>query len=268
MHAGVDELWNMAQRPFDVDASALACAVETAAGDGLLDYRTRLLVRDSVQALEAHWGAERFAEWFQHSPRRSELTQIRASVEAADDFAFPYLARSIVDAIKPETVMQLLREISGEVTKPTRLVIGGSIALLLQGFLARHTQDIDVVDELPPELRARHELLEQVTARFKLRLTHFQSHYLPAGWEQRMRSVSVLDNLQVLVVDAYDVVVGKLFSNREKDRDDLRAVTPQLDRDTLVRRVRETTASFRADPKLLAAAQKNWFVVFGEHLPS
>jgi hypothetical protein len=267
MPTGVDELWSVAQRPFDVDASALSRAVETAAGQASLDYRTRLLVRDSIAALEAHWGCERFANWFGHSHRRHELTRIRASVQAADDVAFPYLARSIVDAIKPETVMQLLRELSQGVTRPTRLIIGGSIALLLEGYLARHTQDIDVVDELPAELRTQHELLDRLADRFKLRLTHFQSHYLPSGWEQRIRSVAVFDKLQVFTVDAYDVVVGKLFSNREKDRDDLRAVMPQFDRVALVRRLGDTTTAFRADPKLLAAAEKNWFIVFGEPLP-
>jgi hypothetical protein len=55
---------------------------------------------------------------------------------------------------------------------------------------------------------------------------------------------------------------------REKDRDDLRAIAPQLDRDTFIRRIRETTGSFRADPKLLASAEKNWFILFGEPLPA
>src|SRR5688500_20114241 len=105
MPTGADERWNAAQRPFDVDASALACAVESAAGYTSLDYRTRLLVRDSIRALEAHWGEERFAAWFRHSPRHRELGQMCTAVEADGDVAFPYLARSIVDAIYPHTVM-------------------------------------------------------------------------------------------------------------------------------------------------------------------
>lgn len=266
-HAG-DELWTVTQYPRDVDAVKLACALESAAGEIPLDYRTRLLVRDGSRALEAHWGRSQFAAWLERSPRRRELVEIRRSAESADDFAFPYLAGSIVDAIKRETVMQLLREISTEVTKPTRLIIGGSIALLLAGHLARHTHDIDVVDEVPAELRRRHGLLERLAARFKLRVTHFQSHYLPQQWESRIWSVEVLDNLSVYAVDPYDVILGKLFSNREKDRDDLRAVVPQLDRETLLRRLRETTAGFRADPKLLASAEKNWFILFGEPLPA
>ena len=82
-----------------------------------------------------------------------------------------------------------------------------------------------------------------------------------------MGSVGVFGKLQVFAVDAYDVFVGKLFSARDKDRDDLRALKPRLDHETLIRCVRETTASLRSDARLTDAAGKNWFILFGEQLP-
>lgn len=172
-----------------------------------------------------------------------------------------------MDAIKPEAVLQFLRELSTHVQAPTRLLIVGSIALIVPRFIVRRTDDIDVVDEVPAELRSQHDVLDDLAKRYGLRLTHFQSHYLPDGWEQRIQSIGTFDKLQVFRVDVYDVLIGKLFSERNKDRDDLRAAVPQLDRETLIRRVQDTTTSFRSNSHLLDAAKKNWFVLFGEEFP-
>lgn len=271
--SAVDELWAEARSGTRVDADALARAIEGAIESpaDALDYRTRLLIRDSLTALHAHWGSDGFESWLRQSPHRTALHDLCDSAamrSAADDEGFPTLRRRIVNAIKPETVVQLLRELSVHVAQPTRLVIGGSIALLLGGHLARHTDDIDVVDELPAALRSQPELLENLAARYGLRLAHFQSHYLPSGWEERLRSIDVFGKLTVLSVDPYDVFVGKLFSTRDKDRDDLRAVAPRLDRATLSDRLARTTSDLRGEPRLVDAARRNWFVLFGEDLPA
>ena len=170
-------------------------------------------------------------------------------------------------ATKPEVVMQLLRELSEHVDRPTQLIIGGSIALMLQGHLTRHTEDIDIVDELPATVREQHALLESLAGRYGLRLAHFQSHFLPTGWEKRVHSLSVMGKLNVQTVDAYDIAVGKLFSLRAKDRDDLRALLARLDKSTFETRLRDSTAALQAEPKLKDAAAANWYVLFGENLP-
>jgi hypothetical protein len=139
---------------------------------------------------------------------------------------------------------------------------------MLAGHLSRTTDDIDVVDELPRALREQPVVLEKLTKQYGLRLAHFQSHYLPASWEQRIRSIGAFGKLQVFAVDPYDVIVGKLFSAREKDRDDLRAVIPKLDRAVVEDRVRRTTAALRSEQRLLDAANRNWFILFGQDLPA
>jgi hypothetical protein len=254
-----------------VDAVALSRAVERAAQDEPLDYRTRLLIRDSLHALRSHWGEQRFTAWLRRSPQHDDIQRVcdnPATRAAPADEGFPTLERRLVTPIEPDAVLQLLRELARHVTQPTQLVIGGSIAVMLSGHLSRSTDDIDVVDELPAVLREQPALLESLAHRYGLRLAHFQSHYLPAGWEQRIRSISAFGKLQVFAVDPYDVIVGKLFSAREKDLDDLRAVTPRLDRAVLEDRLRRTTADLRAESRLLDAAMKNWFVLFGEDLPA
>ena len=268
--SAVDELWAVARNSTSVNADALARSIEGAA-DTALDYRTRLLIRDSLTALRDHWGSTKFESWLGHSTRQDDLRKLcnDPSIRAASaDEGFPTLARRMVNPIDPNTVMQMLRELSTHVTQRTRLVIGGSIAMLLAGHLARHTDDIHVVDELPANLRSQPEMLENLATRYGLRLAHFQSHYLPNGWELRIRSLDAMANLQVFAVDPYDVFVGKLFSMREKDRDDLRAIAPQLNRELLLERMRKTTAELRAETRPNDAAKHNWFVLFGEDLPA
>jgi hypothetical protein len=70
------------------------------------------------------------------------------------------------------------------------------------------------------------------------------------------------------LVDAYDVFLSKLFSARTKDRDHLRALVPQLDKEVLVRQLKETTQSMLAAPGLREKAENNWYILYGESLPS
>jgi hypothetical protein len=146
--------------------------------------------------------------------------------------------------------------------------IGGSAALIVAGKLSRATEDVDVVDEVPAEIRTRYDLLERLAARYGLHIAHFQSHYLPTGWADRVRSLGRLGQLEVYLVDEYDVFLSKLFSRREKDRDDLRLLAPLLDRQTVIARLRDTTGPLRSDECLRQAAADNWYILFGEPLPT
>jgi len=61
--------------------------------------------------------------------------------------------------------------------------------------------------------------------------------------------------------------LGKLFSTRDKNRDDLRALAPRLGHDGFAEHLRANGAALASDPRLRQAAEKNWFIVFGEQLP-
>lgn len=167
-----------------------------------------------------------------------------------------------------EVAKEFLRELGVKTKQPVVLTIGGAIALILQGALERSTTDIDVVDEVPESIRNQRDLLDDLQRRYQLLLTHFQSHYLPSGWEQRVRNLGAFGSIQVSVVDVYDVFLGKLFSKRTKDLDDLRALKPQLELDRLVSQLRGSTAALLSDPELRQTAENNWYVVFGESLPT
>src|SRR5438874_1190997 len=70
-------LWGLVWGRPEVDPSDLARAVEEQAQRPGLDFRTRLLIRDSVEALKDYWGPERLAAWLGRCPARDAIEAIR-----------------------------------------------------------------------------------------------------------------------------------------------------------------------------------------------
>lgn len=249
-----------------IDPAELVEAIEDQVRQPPLDFRTRLLIRDSLNALERRWGGNRVASWLAESPSRQRLESIRDEDLGRPGFSF--LEDQLVDPTRPEAIKQLLRELGQSVHHPVKMFVGDSVALIVPGYLSRRSQYLDVIDEVPAEIRNQHQLIQNLTQRHRLQIAHFQSHHLPSGWQNRVHSIEPFGALQVYLVDAYDVLVSKLFSGREKDRDDLRIVLPRLDKDVFVRRVRDNTASLRSDSRLLKQAEQNWYILFGDSLPT
>jgi Nucleotidyltransferase of unknown function (DUF6036) len=260
------DLWSLALDHLQVDPDDLAEAIEYQVHLGDLDYRTRLLIHDSLDALQCHWGPERLQRWLLQCPYREQIKAIWTAYY--DEVGFPSLRRRIVEITRPEQVRQFLRELAQSVQHPVRLAVGGAIALILPGLLSRRTEDIDVVNEVPSELRSQHQLLATLAVRYGLGLTHFQSHYLPKGWEQRLHSQEAFGHLHVYLVDVYDVFLRKLFSARNKDRDDVRMLASQLDKKTIIRRLRNTCHDLLATPGLREKAEQNWYIIYGESFPA
>ena len=267
MMAPARDLWSLAVGPTHVDPADLAAAVEDQVRRGDLDYRSRVLVRDSVAALRRSWGEVRVETWLNASPVGPKVKAVCGG-PWDDDRGFPSLVRRVRDVTRPETIEQFLRELAHEVRRPVRLLVGGSAALILPGLLVRATEDIDVVDEVPAEVRDKHQVLDGLAKRYGLRLTHFQRHFLPVGWENRVHSLPPFGTIQVSLVDAHDVFVSKLFSARSKDLDDLRVLAPRLDKATLSRRLKKSASSLLAVPDLRENADKNWYILYGESLPT
>ena len=262
-----NDLWDIALDRQWIDPDDLAFSIQEQVAQQDLDYRTRVLIRDSVEALRQCWGTARLAAWLDKSPVGPEITAI-CQGPWDDDRGFSSLVSRVMEVTKPETIKQFLRELSAQIRKPVRVEIGGSIALMLPGLLSRRTGDVDVVDEVPPEIRTQHKLIADLKSRYGLEPAHFQQHYLPSGWNSRLHYFDTYGEMRIYLVDPYDVLLSKLFSIRTKDLDDLRAVIPQLDKETLVRKIKENTQSALAAPDLRERAEKNWFIVFGEALPA
>jgi len=263
------DLWSMALGGGPLDAASLAAAIEQSAhGDSdSLDFRTRLLIRDSLDALEHHWGRDRLRRWLANAAAAKTLAEISRSQDNVPP-GFPSIRNRIVDSTKEEIVLQFLRELGLRCAQPARLEIGGPIALILAGVLSRRTEDIDLVDEVPVALRSQHKILDELANRYALRLIRFLSHFLPLDWKLRLHSMGKFGNLDVWRIDACDVFVGKLFSARIKDRDDLRAMLPHLSKATIEDRLRRFAGPLLAEPELARMASENWFVLFGQPLPA
>jgi hypothetical protein len=259
------DLWQLTRGKPQIDPADLAEAVCQQAGETDLDYRTRLLIRDSVQALRSFWGDVRVDHWLGNCANRDRIEAI--CHEEFEKVGFPTIVRRLMDKTNPENVRQLLEQLGWLVRQDTTVYIAGSVALILPGYLSRHTDDIDFIDEVPAEIRKDHQRLHELENSYSLTLGHVQSHYFPSRWQERVHSIGVFGRLKVFRVDVYDVFLSKLFSVRQKDLDDLRMLVPQLDKDTLTRKLRETASAFLAAPRLLELAQRNWQVLYGEPLP-
>jgi hypothetical protein len=173
----------------------------------------------------------------------------------------------MAEPTEAQTILQFLRELGERLPSPARLDVGGSSALILGGLLTRSTDDVDAVNEVPAAIRVQHELLAELSGRYGLSLAHFQSHYLPAGWENRLRSLGRFGKLDVFLVDPLDIFVGKLFSKRTKDLDDLRMLQNAFERRAIVERLRSGASALNADPVLRSDAQKSWHILYGEAFP-
>jgi hypothetical protein len=261
------DLWSLAWNYQWVDPQELRAAVEDQVIRQDLDYRSRLLIRDSLKALRHYWGDERVETWLKESAVGEQIRLIcRGPWD--DDRGFSSLMRRVMDVTKAETIRDYFRDLSRHVRRPLRLAVGGSAALILPGYLSRPTMDIDVVDEVPKELREQHALLDELKTRYGLELAHFQQHYLPMRWQDRLHYLDTFGDLTVYLVDVYDVFLSKLFSIRTKDLDDLHALKPNVDKETLARRLHDTCGSMLVAESLRQRAEQNWYVLYGESLPT
>jgi len=260
------DLWTLVLERPHIDPTDLAIAIEHQIDSGDLDFRTRLLIRDAMRALLQVWGQDRLDEWIAKAPAGKRVKRIVG--EDLGSTGFPFLAGQLMETTKSETIRQFLRELGLRTPRSAHIAIGGSAALILRNQLSRHTLDIDVVDEIPAVIRSEHELVQKLAERYRLQLTHFQSHYLPARWESRLTSFDRFGQLDVSLVDTYDIALSKLLSHREKDRDDLRVLIGQIDKKTFESRLAADCKSHLGEPKLRQDATQNWYILYGEALPA
>jgi hypothetical protein len=261
----MSELWELVWGKPEVDPEALSRAIEKEAASADLDFRTRLLIRDSTQALEQYWGKDRLEKWLRESSMRAQIESIQQEDLGERGF---FVREQLSEPMKPETVRRFLRDFGVHFRERIRLDVGGSIALILRGYISRATEDIDVVDEVPASIRLDQRFMDELFNSYKLVITHFQSHYLPSGWQDRLEHAGDFGNLSVYLVDVYDIAAGKLFSKRRKDLDDLRVILPKLNKQQLISHLHITTQSFLQDQAMRESAERNWYIVFGDELPA
>ena len=113
---GHETLWSLALGGQPIDAAELAAALDDSLSENHPDFRTRLLVRDSLGALGRHWGADRLESWLAERPARAGLE--RAWRSDLGPPGFPTLRNRIMDATRPDTVLQFFRELGSRLHAP------------------------------------------------------------------------------------------------------------------------------------------------------
>ena len=173
-----DDLWSLVRGAPFINAGRLFIAVVHSLQSDSADFRTRLLLRDAMTALQHRWGATEFQSRL--LPTVREMAQ-RIAREDLGEPRFRTLEHRMASATDPQIILPFLRELGMAIHTRTRLEIGGATALILAGLLHRGTEAIDAVNEIPAAVRIEHALLDQLANSYGLRLAHFQSHYLPTG---------------------------------------------------------------------------------------
>src|SRR5437763_920993 len=120
------DLWSLVLQRHEIDPADLAEAIDEQASQAELDFRTRLLIRDSVVALQNYWGQQRLMAWLGGSPARERIESILR--QDLGDPGFPSLVRRVMDTTRPERIREFFRELGMHLHQPVRLYIGGSIA--------------------------------------------------------------------------------------------------------------------------------------------
>jgi hypothetical protein len=248
-----------------IDSQTLASAIEQdLERNDRPDFRTRLLVRDAAAAIRSFWGVRKFARWLSASPNGPMIRAILK--EELGEPGFPSIRRRLVDSIDSPQIRQIFEILGRGIHNPVEIHIAGSIPTLIKGLTARPTADIDLVDEVPAEIRSQRAVLRQIESEFGLTLGHVQSHYLPAHWQDRRHWLGDFGELRVYLVDEYDIFVSKLSSKKEKHQLDLRVLAQKLDREVARRRLLTDGKTFLDDAKAKMQIEENWSFIFQEPL--
>src|SRR5260221_23927 len=77
-----------------------------------------------------------------------------------DEVGFPSLRRRLMDKNQPDQVRQFLEEAGRSLHNTVRIHVGGSVALIMPGYVERQTDAIDIVGEVPKDLRENHKVMD------------------------------------------------------------------------------------------------------------
>jgi hypothetical protein len=248
-----------------IDSQTLAAAIE---GDLQRnpdpDFRTKLLVRDAARAIKSFWGPKKFGRWLEGSPVGGTIGALLT--ENLGKVGFHFIRRRLVASVTRDQIEQILELLGHRIHGRLEINIAGSIPTLLEGLTFRPTDDIDFVNEVPPEIRKQKPAVDQIKKKFGLVLGHVQSHYLPTNWMSRRRYLGDFGGIRAYLVDPLDVFVSKLSSKQEKHRDDLRVMAPKLDREKVKQRLLVDGKAFLDDPKDRRTIEDAWRFIYREPL--
>jgi hypothetical protein len=248
-----------------IDSKKLATAIEgDLKGNPTPDFRLRLLIRDVARALSSYWSKREFSRWLRASPVGDKVNAILR--EKLGKPGFRYLRRRFVAAPGKDELEQIFELLGRGIHDRVEVTVAGSIPTLVDGLTQRPTDDIDLVNEVPPEIRNQRTVLKQIQTKYGLSLGHVQEHYLPRNWKERRQFLGDFGGLRVYLADVYDVFVSKLSSKQERHQDDLRVMAPRLDKEKARGRLLTDGKGFLESARDRSTIETNWRFIFREPL--
>src|SRR5881227_3729825 len=115
------DLWSLALDQSQIDPDDLAAAIEGEAQKGRLDFRTRLLIRDSVESLRRFWGPARTSIWLREAQAGDTIQAIAKGDLGPPGFSL--LSRRIMPVTRSETIVAFLRELGLALPQPEKMII-------------------------------------------------------------------------------------------------------------------------------------------------
>lgn len=255
--AALDELWRMAWRYRAISPTQLTELLPIAL-PAAKDERSRMLIRDAMNALRDR---NQDAALRSH-PDYALLEAIRTT--EFDKVGFRTLGSRLMEPTTPAQIERFFRELGRRVRTHTVLYVAGSAVLLANRLIVRHTTYVDVINEIPASIREDHEIIDTVERATQLRLAHTASHYYPKGWRNRTSSYGVFDLLDVRFIDPIDQLVGKLFSKRDRDAQDVKDAWDGIDQNAFRDRLQRTTHELRQVERVQSNALETWYILTGE----
>jgi hypothetical protein len=114
-----NDLWSIVRNPY-VDAALLADAIIEQIHQGDLDYRSRLLIRDSLKALEHRWGAQRFNHWITAFSIHPQLATIYH--ETFEKTGFSTLEKRVMEFTTQQDLEEMFRAIGSHLRSPINCI--------------------------------------------------------------------------------------------------------------------------------------------------
>lgn len=259
------DLWDLIHERPELDPHDLADALCRKAGDAERCYRTRLLIRDSMTALRGYWGEAKVAAWLEQCPYKDTI--LSYCQQEFDKIGFPSLPRRVKEKTKPEKVYEVFDFLGSCLDQETSVTVGGAAALILPGFVERHTDDVEFVGDVPLGLRANSPFRSMVQHRFRLVLKQTNPGELPSGWEERVRPLSTYGRLHVSLIDAHDIFLSRLGRFDLTSLNDRRVLYTRLNTCILSELLRNSCNHLMASNSFRDTARDQWHIYFGEPLP-
>ncbi len=135
------------------------------------------------------------------------------------------------DELSADDIHRALATLGRHCRSDTRIILAGSVALMLQQQLRRVTKDGDVI-EAHPDFGTLRDALRSVAAQEGIPdhwLNDSARAYLevlPPDFRTRLRELGPFGRLRVALVSRRDAIVMKCFAHRAKDLLDLQEMAP------------------------------------------